>query len=86
MNTAKFRAPTNGSFRLADYSTSRKGAPATKEEAKALLEKSCRRMRLLQEKLYAQDSWGLLIILQAKDAAGKDSLIEHVMSEENPQG
>ena len=85
MNTAKFRAPTNGSFRLADYSTSHKGSP-TKEEAAALLEKNCKRMHLLQEKLYAQDSWGLLIILQALDAAGKDSLIEHVMSGINPQG
>jgi PPK2 family polyphosphate:nucleotide phosphotransferase len=85
MNTAKFRAPVNGSFRLANYSTSHKGSP-TKEEARALLEKNCSRMHLLQEKLYAQNSWGLLIILQALDAAGKDSLIEHVMSGVNPQG
>lgn len=85
MNTAKFRAPANGSFRLADYSTSHKGSPS-KEEATALLEKNCKRMHLLQEKLYAQNTWGLLIILQALDAAGKDSLIEHVMSGINPQG
>ncbi|MCA1652439.1 MAG: polyphosphate kinase 2 family protein, partial [Acidobacteria bacterium] len=56
------------------------------EEARALLEKNRSRMHLMQEKLYAQDSWGLLIILQAMDAAGKDSLIEHVMSGVNPQG
>ncbi|MCA1561159.1 MAG: polyphosphate kinase 2 family protein [Acidobacteria bacterium] len=85
MNTKKFRAPVNGSFRLADYSTSHKGSPS-KEEARALLEKNRSRMHLMQEKLYAQDSWGLLIILQAMDAAGKDSLIEHVMSGVNPQG
>jgi PPK2 family polyphosphate:nucleotide phosphotransferase len=85
MNTATFRAPANGSFRLADYSTSHKGSPS-KEEATALLEKNCKRMHLLQEKLYAQNTWGLLVILQALDAAGKDSLIEHVMSGINPQG
>jgi PPK2 family polyphosphate:nucleotide phosphotransferase len=42
-------------------------------------------MRELQDKLYAQDHWAVLIILQAMDAAGKDSTIEHVMSGVNPQ-
>ena len=40
----------------------------------------------LQDKLYAQDQWGLLLIFQAMDAAGKDSAIKHVMSGVNPQG
>ena len=40
----------------------------------------------LQEKLYAQDRWALLLIFQAMDAAGKDSAIKHVMSGVNPQG
>jgi len=40
----------------------------------------------LQEKLYAQDRWAVLVILQAMDAAGKDSTIKHVMSGLNPQG
>ncbi len=39
----------------------------------------------LQEKLYAQDQWAVLLIFQAMDAAGKDSLIKHVMSGVNPQ-
>jgi PPK2 family polyphosphate:nucleotide phosphotransferase len=43
-------------------------------------------MAELQDKLYAQDRWGLLIILQAMDAAGKDGVIKHVMSGVNPQG
>jgi PPK2 family polyphosphate:nucleotide phosphotransferase len=43
-------------------------------------------MRELQDKLYAQGKWALLIILQAMDAAGKDGLIKHVMSGVNPQG
>ncbi len=40
----------------------------------------------LQDKLYAQDQWGLLLIFQAMDAAGKDGAIKHVMSGVNPQG
>src|SRR5437016_10617147 len=40
----------------------------------------------LQEKLYAQDRWAVLIVLQALDAAGKDGVIKHVMSGVNPQG
>jgi PPK2 family polyphosphate:nucleotide phosphotransferase len=43
-------------------------------------------MRDLQEKLYAQDQWSVLLIFQGLDAAGKDSAIEHVMSGVNPQG
>ncbi len=44
------------------------------------------RLADLQEKLYAQDSWGVLLIFQAMDAAGKDGAIKHVMSGVNPQG
>ena len=43
-------------------------------------------MAELQDKLYAQDRWGLLLIFQAMDAAGKDGVIKHVMSGVNPQG
>ncbi|HEU0253893.1 MAG TPA: hypothetical protein VFR12_12735, partial [Pyrinomonadaceae bacterium] len=43
-------------------------------------------LRKLQDKLYAQNSWGVLIIFQAMDAAGKDGAIKHVMSGVNPQG
>jgi len=44
------------------------------------------RMAELQDKLYAQDRWGLLLMFQAMDAAGKDGAIKHVMSGVNPQG
>jgi PPK2 family polyphosphate:nucleotide phosphotransferase len=43
-------------------------------------------LRELQERLYAQDRWALLVIFQAIDAAGKDGAIKHVMSGINPQG
>jgi PPK2 family polyphosphate:nucleotide phosphotransferase len=57
-----------------------------KKEAKELLEDEVRSIAKLQEKLYAQNQWSVLIVLQAMDAAGKDSVIEHVMSGINPQG
>ena len=43
-------------------------------------------MAELQDMLYAQNRWGLLLIFQAMDAAGKDGIIKHVMSGVNPQG
>jgi PPK2 family polyphosphate:nucleotide phosphotransferase len=57
-----------------------------KDEAPKLLAGGVERMRDLQEKLYAQDRWAVLLIFQAMDAAGKDSTIKHVMSGVNPQG
>lgn len=90
-DAARFVAPfrvTNGAkFRLADYPTNWLGGhDLTKDEGKALLEEGKVRLFDLQERLYAEDSWSVLMILQAMDAAGKDSTIEHVMSGVNPQG
>src|SRR3954454_9453541 len=56
------------------------------DTGKAALREGIGRLRTLQEKLYAQDQWGVLLIFQAMDAAGKDGAIEHVMSGVNPQG
>lgn len=58
----------------------------TKDEGIALLDEEKKKLHKLQEKLYADGSKSLLIIIKAMDAAGKDSLIEHVMSGINPQG
>jgi len=57
-----------------------------KPQAKALLEKGVKELARLQDILAAQDRWGLLLIFQAMDAAGKDGTIKHVMSGVNPQG
>lgn len=57
-----------------------------KEEAEALLARVSAEMADLQPMLAAQDRWSLLVILQGRDAAGKDSTIRHVMSGLNPQG
>jgi PPK2 family polyphosphate:nucleotide phosphotransferase len=57
-----------------------------KPEAKKILQQGVERLSELQDVLYAQSNWGLLLIFQAMDAAGKDSTIKHVMSGVNPQG
>ena len=57
-----------------------------KDEAPELLARGIKRLSELQERLYAQDRWAVLLILQAMDAAGKDSTVKHVMSGVNPQG
>jgi len=58
----------------------------SKKNADAALTKGVLRLAALQEKLYADDHWAVLLIFQAMDAAGKDSTIKHVMSGVNPQG
>ena len=57
-----------------------------KDEAKALLQQGVQTLAEMQDKLYAQDRWSLLLVFQAMDAAGKDGTIKHVMSGVNPQG
>src|SRR5437899_5562974 len=57
-----------------------------KPRAKEGLEMGVLALAELQDKLYAQDKWALLLIFQAMDAAGKDGAIKHVMSGVNPQG
>jgi len=57
-----------------------------KPQAKRLLEEGVELLSKMQEMLYAQSNWGLLLIFQAMDAAGKDGTIKHVMSGVNPQG
>lgn len=61
-------------------------AGVKKKEGKQLLAEAVRLLAEYQSKLAAQDRWGVLVILQALDAAGKDGTIKHVMSGVNPQG
>lgn len=74
-----------GKFSIKKTSTEYKGK-LTKEEGGQLLIQEKEKLRDLQEKLYADGSKSLLVVLQAMDAAGKDSLIEHVFGGVNPQG
>jgi PPK2 family polyphosphate:nucleotide phosphotransferase len=69
-----------------DYDPGHIGHFMAKEDAGEATADGIRLLSLQQDKLYAQDTYGLLIIFQAMDAAGKDSTIKHVMSGVNPQG
>src|SRR5882757_9081471 len=73
-------------FRLKDYDPSDTDGVKSKQHAEDILERRVGLLSDMQEKLYAQDRWALLVIFQAMDAAGKDSAIKHVMSGANPQG
>ena len=81
-----YRVEDGKRFRLKDFDPADTGDFKSNEEANEKLQKDIERMADLQDKLYAQDNWSLLVILQALDAAGKDSTIKHVMSGVNPQG
>jgi len=74
-------------FKLADHNPADCfGLSLDKSDAKDLLEEGVKRLSDLQERLYADGRRSVLIVLQAMDAAGKDSAIEHVMTGVNPQG
>jgi PPK2 family polyphosphate:nucleotide phosphotransferase len=81
-----FRVEHGKKFRLKDYDPADTAKLHSHERAGELLAKGIARMAELQDKLYAQNRWGLLLIFQAMDAAGKDGVIKHVMSGVNPQG
>jgi PPK2 family polyphosphate:nucleotide phosphotransferase len=73
-------------FRLKDHDPGDSSGIGSKEKAEKILAKGVEYLAELQEKLYAQDKWAVLLIFQAMDAAGKDGAIKHVMSGINPQG
>jgi len=81
-----FRVEDGTQFRLKDFDPGETLGLKSKEHAKETLDRGIVRLAELQERLYAQDRWAILLILQAMDAAGKDSTIKHVMSGINPQG
>src|SRR5688500_5775695 len=81
----RFRIAPGSAFKAADHDPAFVGA-LTKSEGEDRLEAAKERMHELQEVLYAQDRWALLLVFQAFDGAGKDSTIEHVMRGLNPTG
>jgi len=83
----KFRVDKPHKFRLSDFDCADTcGLDIEKAEATAMLADGVQRLSALQEKLYAQNRWSVLVVFQAMDAAGKDGAIKHVMSGVNPQG
>ena len=89
-----FQVPTQGRVRLSDYDPCWVGEdefkdlskPELKAHATEVLQKNIAELSNAQERLYASDTYSVLIVLQASDAAGKDGTIRHVMSGINPQG
>jgi PPK2 family polyphosphate:nucleotide phosphotransferase len=86
MAVHSFRIAEGGKFRLEDHDPGATGEFDSKKEGRKRLVEGCRRLQELQNVLYAQDRYALLLIFQAMDGAGKDSVIKHVMSGVNPQG
>src|SRR5919204_6344104 len=86
MDLGRFRLRPGDDVKLRRYDPA--DTRPFKKESKAgdRLERGIERLVELQERLYAQDRWAVLLIFQAIDAAGKDSAIKHVMSGLNPQG
>lgn len=86
MDIAKYRVTDGKSFRLADHPTSDRGPYQDKDAAKVDQETNTDIIIKEQDKMYAQDRWSVIVLVQAMDAAGKDGLIKHVLSGVNPQG
>jgi PPK2 family polyphosphate:nucleotide phosphotransferase len=86
MKLKKCHVTHGRAFRLKDHDPAAHVGLHSKDQANAALQQSTARLTDMQEKLYAQDRWGVLLIFQAMDAAGKDGTIKHVMSGVNPMG
>ena len=82
---APFRVDGSGEFHLKSHKTNEKGG-LDKDMAEKIIEANRKRLSDLQEKLYAQDNWSLLLVFQGMDASGKDSAIKSVFDGVNPQG
>jgi PPK2 family polyphosphate:nucleotide phosphotransferase len=83
---SRYRVTSGRHFDLDGFRTDDLPDGFSKAEAKPLLRAGTGRLSALQEKLYADARWSLLVVFQAMDAGGKDSTIKHVMSGVNPQG
>ncbi|MFZ0771000.1 MAG: polyphosphate kinase 2 family protein [Candidatus Sulfotelmatobacter sp.] len=90
MKTAKlarpYRVDDGKHFRMKDFDPADTGHWRSIDHAREALQEGIVRMAELQDKLYAQDRWAVLLIFQAMDAGGKDGTIKHVMSGVNPEG
>jgi PPK2 family polyphosphate:nucleotide phosphotransferase len=81
-----FQVTDGRRFRLSSIDPADTRDIASKKKARERFDREIEALRELQEKLYAQDRWALLLIFQGMDAAGKDSAVKHVMAGVNPQG
>ena len=82
----RFRVGEGKKINLKEWLTDDKDKPVEKDSGVSLLQEDILKLADIQEKLYASNRHSVLIVIQAMDAAGKDSVIKHVMSGLNPQG
>jgi PPK2 family polyphosphate:nucleotide phosphotransferase len=82
----KYRVGPGKKVQLKEWITDEKDKVITHEKGELILKSDITRLSELQEKLYASNRYAVLIVIQAMDAAGKDSIVKHVMSGLNPQG
>ncbi len=86
MEIDEFKVDSSEKFKISKSKTNYSDKTYKKDELEDLLDKNIEKISELQSKLYAQGEYGVLIIIQAMDAAGKDGAIKHVMTGLNPQG
>lgn len=86
MNLDRYRIVDGSRLLLEDYDTRDKNGLKKKEARQELMPANIERLKDLQEKLYAHNRYGVLVVIQAMDAGGKDGIVKHVMSGLNPAG
>jgi PPK2 family polyphosphate:nucleotide phosphotransferase len=86
MNIKKYKVTDEDGFKLSKFDTKDTDKCESADDVKEIVSRNIVELAQLQDKLYADGRYGVLIIFQAMDAAGKDSAIKHVMSGINPQG
>lgn len=86
MKIEKYRVSNDKKMKLKDFDSRENGGLEKNVAKKQLMPANIEELKILQEKLFADNRHGVLIVLQAMDAAGKDGLVKHVMSGLNPAG
>jgi PPK2 family polyphosphate:nucleotide phosphotransferase len=83
----RYRVTDGDKFKLKDFDPGDTGdVDFDKQDGKEILEVGVKKLAKLQERLYAEGKWAILMVLQGIDTAGKDGVIKHVLSGVNPQG
>lgn len=86
MKLDQYRFEGKGKFSLSEHSTKNTDIYSNKNQAREKMQENLDSLMKLQDKLYADNRYAILLIIQAMDAAGKDGIVKHVMSGLNPQG
>ncbi|MBV9574561.1 MAG: polyphosphate kinase 2 family protein [Acidobacteriales bacterium] len=84
--SAPYRVRNGKHFKLKDWDPADTGDLKSEKHGDEVLQRGVESLSKLQDRLYAENTWGVLLIFQAMDAAGKDGAIKHVMSGVNPEG